>query len=401
MSESLRETRAKLQGELQQIVEHNGEITSEMADRFDQLENDVRGLDGQIRSEDIRTRFEGMQAEPVTPRMAPGANVETADASNDWDPYVRCWRSLGRDRSAIDARALNTSDDSAVIPDVLQAEMARKFGAVTGALAAVRRSQLPSKASVPQVASRVAITGVTAEGTSFTGTEPTFAEVDFTSDEMGTASTELTVQAMADAEPDLMSETSLQHAEELGRLWSNIICNGVTVSGSLRTDGLFASASLMPAGNKLTAAGTAAITAQELIDLRYKHMPAEYWNSYGALSWVMGQDTFAHVAGLVDSGTGRPLLQPFADSTLAAGFGLTLLGLPVHLDAGAPALATGNTTVVLLAQNAYRFIERTPGLVTAIDPFTGQASGKVTVNTYQRGVGRFVRPEACATLTQA
>ena len=74
-SDSLRETRAQLQGEMQQIAEHDGEITSEMADRFDSIEAQVRELDVQIRSEEVRGRFEGMQAETVTPRMAPGQHV--------------------------------------------------------------------------------------------------------------------------------------------------------------------------------------------------------------------------------------------------------------------------------------------------------------------------------------
>ena len=152
MSDKLRETRAQLQGEMQQIAEHTGEITKDMADRFDSLEAQVRELDASIRREDMQSRFNDMQAEPVAPRMAPGANVETADSADDWAPYLRYWQSAG-----MDTRVLNTVNDAAVVPDVLQAEMARKFAAVSGAIQAVRRSQLPTKASVAKVSTRVNI----------------------------------------------------------------------------------------------------------------------------------------------------------------------------------------------------------------------------------------------------
>lgn len=396
MSDKLRETRAQLQGEMQQIAEHTGEITKDMADRFDSLEAQVRELDASIRREDMQSRFADMQAEPVAPRMAPGAKVETADSADDWAPYLRYWQSAG-----MDTRVLNTVEDAAVVPDVLQAEMARKFAAVSGAIQAVRRSQLPTKASVAKVSTRVSVTAITAEAGDFDNTEPAFATVDFTTDQMAAATTELTVQAIQDSTPDLISEVSLEHAEELGRFWSDSICNGITVSSALQTDGIFDSASIVPAGNQLTATAADAITAAELIELRYDKMPAEYWSGYGDLGWIMGQDTFAHIAGLTDSANGRPLMQPFADSTISSGIGMTLLGLPIYLDAGAPALATGNTTVALVARNAYRFIERTPGLTTAINNYAQQSKGVVEVNTFQRGVGRFVRPEACAILTQA
>ena len=64
--DKMRETRAKLQNELQQIAEHSGEITADMADRFDALEADIRELDGKIRDADIRDRFDSIKAEPTS-----------------------------------------------------------------------------------------------------------------------------------------------------------------------------------------------------------------------------------------------------------------------------------------------------------------------------------------------
>lgn len=396
--DNMRETRAKLQNELQQIAEHSGEITADMADRFDALEADIRELDGKIRDADIRGRFDSIKAEPTSKRVAPGAGIETTDGGDTWGAFLPYWRSGGR--AAIEGRILNTVNDAAAVPTIVQQEMARKFGEVSGAIQAVRRSALDSKSRVVKVDSRVGVTGITSEGGAFTPTEPTFADVDFSTDQMATATSEISFQMLADASPDMISEIMLQHAEELGRFWSDKICNGLTV-GTSQSDGLFDAT--FTGVNTKTAASASAITAAELTELRYDTLPAEYWSGYGDLGWVMNQDTFAHILGLTDTANGRPLLQPFADSTLAAGFGMTLLGLPVYLDNNAPAFAdgTGTTVVALVARNAYRFIERTPGLVSRVNDQAQQSSGIVEVNTFQRGVGRFVRPEACALLSLA
>ena len=393
-SDSLRETRAQLQGEMQQIAEHNGEITSEMADRFDSIEAQVRELDTKIRSEDIRGRFEGMQAETVTPRMAPGQGMETTTGGSDaekLEAYTR-WMKTG----TIDERILNTSDDSAAVPDVLQAEIARKLVGISGAKQAVRVSQLDTKASVPQITTTVSV-GRTAEGSAFTTTEPVVGEVDFTTDESVTASTKLTNQFLRDATPDMAAEVLLEHAEDIGRTWSDVICNGLEIATVSKSDGIMAGD--VTGINNLDAAGAAAITAAELITLRYDTLPAQYWTGYGDLSWIMGQDTFAYIASL--TGSDRPLMQPFSDAGIGGSIGMTLLGLPIHIDAGAPALESGKVTVALVARNAYRLIERNPGLVQQRDPFTYQASGQVQLNSYMDCVGRVVRPEAIATLTQA
>jgi len=222
-------------------------------------------------------------------------------------------------------------------------------------------------------------------------------EVDFTTDESVTASTKLTNQFLRDATPDMAAEVLLEHAEDIGRTWSDVICNGLEIATVSKSDGIMAGD--VTGINNLDAAGAAAITAAELIQLRYQTLPAQYWTGYGDLSWIMGQDTFAHIASL--TGSDRPLMQPFSDAGIGGSIGMTLLGLPIHIDAGAPAMTTGNVSVALVARNAYRLIERNPGLVQQRDPFTYQASGQVQLNSYMDCVGRVVRPEAIATLTQA
>jgi len=395
-----REKRANLEREMRQIVEHDGELSSEMATRFEQLETELDQVDAEIRDAEIRERFANRENQPQHRAVAPGKPaIETTDALGEqWNGYMRWWNSAGRDRSAlVESRDLNTSDDSAVVPADLSAEMARLFGNVSGVRNHIRVSSYPTDLKVPTVATRVALTAVTAEGTEADETEPTFGEIDFTTDQNVFATTELTVQVMQDSRPELVSEVQMQHAEEIGRLWSSFYCNGLTVS-TVQTDAIFSAST--SGINTLETASASAITAAELIEARYEKLPAQYWAGYGNLSWCMGQDTFGKIMGLLDN-DGRPIFQPLANSTLAADIQGTLLGLPVHIDSNAPAFSTGNAIISLMPQNAYRVVDREPGLVTNLNPWVKQSSGLVQVNTYQRSVGRWVRPEAGVIISLA
>ena len=398
--ETLHETRAKLEAELASIAESTGELTQESADTYDRIEDELADLAIQERAADIRERFDARQAEPTTPRVGLGGQkMEKADSlSSEWDGYLRWFRSRGQDRTGLSQRALNTGDDAAVIPAELSAELARLMGAVSGARQAVRVSSYPTDMKVPVVATRVALTAVTAEGTAFDSTEPTFADIDFTTDQNVAASTDLTFQIMQDATPDLIREVTTQHAEEIGRLWSSFYCNGLTVS-TVQTDAIFDSAK--SGINTITAASTTAITVAELMTMRYSTLPAQYWaGEYGDLGWIMGQATFASIISLLDT-TGRPIFQPQAVATAATGIQGTILGLPVYVDASAPAATAGLDSVVLTARNAYRVVDRDPGMVTQLNPWAKQSSGITEVNSYARSVGRWIRPEAAVVLKMA
>ena len=398
-----RETRERLQNELQQIAEFEGEITSEMADNFDRIEGEIREADAKIRDAEIRGRFSKINSEPAHQRVAPGsgAGIETAttdDESSRWERLTDWFRNGGSNGREL--RLLNSGDDSALVPVSLQQQLAKKMGPSAGARAAVGIKRAPGDMVVPVVSTRVSVTGVTASGIAFTDTEPAYTEANFKTVAMATAHTEYDVAVMQDATPDFIADTFIQHAEELTRLWSSIACNGLTVSGVAMSDGLF-DQTKYAAGN--IEAVTGAITPASLISMRYSKLPAEYWDSYGDLGWVMGQGALGEIMATLD-GNGRPLFIPAAESTLASAIRGTLLGLPVYIDAAAPVADPGTAgtynTVALVARNAYQMVDREPGLVTAQNPFAQQSKGVHEINSYFRSVGRWIRPEAAVLLRQ-
>jgi HK97 family phage major capsid protein len=390
---NMREQRDSATAELEKLAKiDDRSLTSEECDKYENLEKHIDDLDTEIRSERIKGKIGDRLNQPASFSMG----AEARPAQDQWGECLKYWRSCGRDEPEI--RTMNTTDDADTVPTDLLDELVQLMGAVSGVRQAVDVRSYANGVEIPRVATRISVTATTAEGAGFTATEPTFDKVDFSTALTATATTELTVQLMQDARPDLVREVLTQHAEELSRFWGSSYCNGLGAADA-DTDGIFSAVD--PTGlNVLTAASAGSILAAELIELRYSTLPAKYWTQGGNLSWLMGQDTFAAVMGLLDNTTGRPIFQAAAEATMANALQGTILGLPVFIDSGAPALATGNKTVALISRDAYRIADRDPGLVSNINPWAQQSTGIVEVNSYYRSCGRWMRPQSAAIIEQ-
>ena len=392
--QQMREQRDSATNELEKLAKiDDRSLTSEECDQYENLEKHIDQLDTDLRSERTKSSINDRLNQPAS--FSRGA--ESRPANDGWADCLRYWRSCGRDTPQI--RTMNETDDASVVPLDLLDELIQLMGAVSGVRNAVDVRSYPNGVEIPRVATRVAVTATTAPGVGYTATEPTFDTVDFSIAPTATATTEMTQQIMQSSRPELVREILTQHAEELSRFWGAAYCGGLGAVDA-DTDGIFSAVD--PAGgNVKTVASVAAITAAELIELRYGELPAKYWTMGGNLSWLMGQDTFAHVMGLLDATTGRPIFQASAEATMANALQGTILGLPVFIDAGAPALAAGNKTVALLSRDAYRIADRDPGLVSNVNPWAQQSKGIVEVNSYYRSTGRWMRPQSAAIIKMA
>lgn len=406
-SEKASVRRGTLEAEIRQIIDHDGPLDSGMVDSLERLEAEVREIDQAERAEQARTNAAALLAEPR--RVAPSfGSVERANQDAAWEGYLRWWRSNGQDRSGLEARDLTTvgATSSAAIPTVLQPELIRKMAAASGTRSAVDVRQYPDGVEVPIVDARVSVTAITGESAPIDEDDVEFTKASFdaTSTKSAAVVSEISVQFMADARIDTIREVALNHAEELGRFWSSKYTNGLDSGGgtpTIWTDPVFDDAGdYVPAANVRTAASTSAVTAANLIDLRYGALPAEYWNYGGGLVWIMSQTVFSSIMSLTETG-GRPLFQPAAQATLGDTLQGTLLGLPVYIEASAPSPGTGNIACVLMARNAYRVADRLPGITTQINPYAKMSSGLTQVVSMHRSCGRWLRPEAAAILKYA
>lgn len=382
------------------------DLTVDEETRIDQTLADASELDGRIAADERAAKLDRLRAKVSEPAKTSGPIVNESRANagdaetrvaSEWDACLRHWQSCGRDvPEGRSAHLMTETTASAAVPTDLLDELIRLMVSVSGVRNAVSVVSYPNGVEIPRILTNVAVAATTAEGVAFTETAPTLDKVDFSVAPTATATTDLTVQLMESMRPDLIREVLTQHAEELARFWGNSYCNGLGAADA-DTDGIF-SAVDVTGENVLETASLTEVSAAELLELRYSKLPAKYWTAGGDLSWLMGQATFAAIMALVDTSTGRPLFQPNAESTLANALQGTLLGLPVYIDAGAPAIATGKKVVALMSRDGYRIADRDPGLVSNVNPWAQQSSGIVEVNSYFRSTGRWMRPESCAII---
>jgi len=136
-------------------------------------------------------------------------------------------------------------------------------------------------------------------------------------------------ELLQDSAFDMNAYIAGKFGERLGRIEATHLATG---SGSGQPNGLVTASTL-----GVTAAATAAITYNELLDLKHSVDPAYRSNA----RWVFKDSTFKAVKKLADS-NGLPLWSPDVTADAPA----TLDGDPYIIDQGLAALATGAKTVL-------------------------------------------------------
>lgn len=237
---------------------------------------------------------------------------------------------------------------------------------------------------------------------------PAFAEVPLTPAAclpFTSVTKQLLAQANFDVEAEIVDNLMRQFARNLefgyvGGL-GTVGTNGVTTHQPV---GLFTTTSA--ATVKAVAAGgatrataiTASITIDNLREMRYKLLPASYWNSS---SWVMSQDVYAAIAGITVNGV--PLFTPSSDAVGVQGGSFTLLGLPVFVSEFAPAyklLAASGVNTMLICGNvrdAFSAREWT-GMNIDRDALTLAGSGQVKFQGTMFANSAFTRAKAIVQL---
>jgi HK97 family phage major capsid protein len=229
------------------------------------------------------------------------------------------------------------------------------------------------------------------------------------------ARSNVTEEFLRDARGNAVQEMLLQHAEEHGLKWDASYATGIgldegpepiflTPEAWFAVQAGYASAAATPTAIFTTqksefdisiiggtsASAAAANVTKALTSIRYEKIPAQYW---GGLKWIMGQETFAMIASMVD-GNSRPLYQPLLTSTMGeSNYIGTILGLPVSVSNNLPVKAAGNVAAVLMHTEDYGIFDRS-GFSQLLDPYTDSAAGEVRYLTRMRSDGRWLRPYA-------
>jgi HK97 family phage major capsid protein len=240
------------------------------------------------------------------------------------------------------------------------------------------------------------------------------------------AKSNVTEEFLRDARGNAVQEMLLQHSEEHGLQWDAYYSTGVgedlapepvfltptawalaydvaagnapnttTAQAAPHSDISSETLDISLIGDRGVAAGTELTRA--FASLRYDKIPAQYW---GGLKWIMGQETFAAIAGVADE-NGRPIYQPLLTSTVANDNSVgTIFGLPVSVSNNLPGKSANQVAAVLAHTEDYGIFDRT-GFSQLLDPYTDAGKGEVRYLTRMRSDGRWLRPFAAGQLVWA
>ena len=447
---SLREQRDELAGKMNEILLRNDSIDDvESIELLEQGEARLAEMDTQIRGAEAREKMSALVKKPSF-GFTPGAGTAPREDRRyrfemngteikvvGGDPDVRV-NPLGLGSAGSDATFLASDSNGAVagasIPVDLLAMMIRKLPrlAVLRQNFAVRTYS--NDVELQRVNARIEMSSdatppvpdaFTAESGNYPGKIGSFERVRVRNFKTS-AKSNVTEEFLRDARGNAVQEMLLQHSEEHGVQWDAYYSTGV--GEDLAPEPVFltptawalaydVAASNNPGTTTASSAPHSDINSETLsiaeldlggvdagteltrafASLRYDKIPAQYWSG---LKWIMGQETFAAIAGVAD-GNGRPIYQPLLTSTVANDNSVgTIFGLPVSVSNNLPGKTANQVAAVLVHTEDYGIFDRT-GFSQLLDPYTDAGKGEVRYLTRMRSDGRWLRPFAAGQLVWA
>lgn len=374
-------------------------LTSEEEQTFDRMEQDVQAItkDIQRRERVAGIKFDaGINSEATTDETA-GA-VESRGQGVASEEYREAFFS-GLRKGFVgltpeEKRDLSVGTNSAggyTVPTDLESsiyEYGRFQGAVSS-LATTLNTTGGNPLNIP-VVSAFGTSGWTSEGSAFTESDPTFAQIALSAYK-GTHIAQVSEELLADSAVDMEGMLTRIFGENLVALEESAFVIG---DGSGKPTGLTAASGGTSAGK--TAASASAVTADELVDLFHSVSPV--YRSRPNCAWLAADGTIASIRKLKTgvSGDNTYLWQP----GLAAGQPDTLLGKPIYAHPNMPTIAASAKVIEFGDMSAY-YIRRAGGLEVQRLNELYAASGQVGFRAYVRVDAKLVDNTAVKHLAMA
>ena len=333
----------------------------------------------------------------------------TNDYRDQWMGYMR------GGRQPEFRAALKTQDSSAVMIPKLYEDMIMKYldaATVVRNLAELRtgvQGYQTLRYNTLETAAYTSAWTVSDAGTqASTEINPAFAEVPLTPCAclpFTSVTKQLLAQANFDVEAEIVDNLMRQFARNLefgyvGGL-GTVGTNGATTHQpvGLFTTTAAATVKAVAAGGATRATAiTAGVTLANMLEMRYKLLPASYWNSS---AWVMSQDVYAAIANITVNNV--PLFTPSADAVGVSGGSFTMMGLPVYVTEFAPVYklvaASGVNTMLICGNVRDAFSAREwTGMNIDRDALTLAGSGQVKFQGTMFANSAFTRAKAIVQL---
>lgn len=377
------------------------EMTVEQEARGHEVANELQKLDGEIRAAQLRERFASYSAMEKAVEDGSKRNTDWTATTEYRDQFLG-WCRGGR---APETRAIDTSSSSGVlVPKIYEAGILKYLdrNTVVRNLAEIRtgvKGSVTMRVNTLETDAATSSFWTTESSKTATAIDGAWAEVNM-NPVGGLPKSELTQWVVRQSDFDIETEVM----DNLQRQIARGLEYGYTIgTGSDQPTGLFKWDSnyksvAVSAAHASGSGWDGAFTVANLTELRYKTLPAEYWNS---AAWIMSQDAYYTIAKIVAaSGSNVPLFVPSSDAGVVNAASFTLMGRPVYIAPYAPGRQTAavtNSVPLMFANVSEAFAIRewggismfrddvtTPGLV--------KYQGMVFANS------KVIRPKAVAAL---
>lgn len=352
------EQREKLQNELNGILA-NDTLTpdqeargSELMDVLEPLKRDIEDIQSKLNSSQLRERFASYAA--MESAVAEGSKrtqewTATTEYRDQWIDWCRGGRAPEA-RTVSELRDITTGSSSGVlVPKIYEAGILKYMerNTVVRNLADLRtgvQGSVTVRVNTLETDAAVSSFWTTESSKTQTALDSAHAEVNL-NPVGGLPKSELTQWVVRQANFDIEAEV----ISDLQRKIARGIESGYSVgTGSDQPTGLFLQNANFKGLTVSAAHGSGtgwdgAFTLARLQELRYKTLPAEYWNE---AAWVMSQDAYYQIAsGIKATGTDVPLFIPSADVQVMENQApMTLMGRPVYIAPYAPGRQTAAVT---------------------------------------------------------
>lgn len=386
----LRAQRAKTWNTAKEFLDSHrnekGILSAEDTAAYEKMEQEIVDLGHEIERQERLEAVEREMAKPVnTPITAKPENhpvdMGTGRASEEYKKnFWNAMRSKSPERAIVNALQIGTdSEGGYLVPDEFERTLVSGLeeNNIFRTLAHVIQTTSGDR-KIPVVASHGSASWVDEEG-SYKESDDAFSQITIGAYKLGTM-IKVSEELLNDSVFDIQSYLAEEFARRIGNAEEEAFITG---NGTGKPTGFLSSAEL-----GVTAAGTAAITADELVDL-YHSLSVPY---RGKAVWMLNDSTVQFIRKLKDN-NGQYLWQP----GLVAGAPDTILGRPVKVSRYMPSLAAGQKAIAFGDFGYYWIADRQGRSFRRLDELFA-VNGQVGFRGSQRVDGKLILPEAIKVL---
>tara|TARA_B100001057_G_scaffold475722_1_gene542823 strand:+ start:334 stop:1521 length:1188 start_codon:yes stop_codon:yes gene_type:complete len=387
----LRAQRAKEVTAAREILDAAGDapLSAEDEQKWNKIDSEIAALSKRIEREEQMQVLEASMAKPAGGDGKPNIEGEDRNANpratkaygNAFEQFVRLGKN-GLTSEFVGALQVGTDSEGGYLtPEEFETQLVMAMEPLSVMRSIANVISTGSDRNIPVESSR-GDAAWTAEEAAYTESDAAFNRVVLGAHKLGTI-VKVSEELLQDAFFDIGSYLTGNFARRFAEAEETAYFTG---NGSGKPTGVTTQAS---AG--VTAAGTAAITSDELIDL-YHSLKPQY---RGSAVWTM-EDATAKIIRKLKDGDSQYLWQP----GLQAGEPDRLLGRPVRVTDGMPAAAAGAVSVLFGDFSHYMIADRAGVSMQRLNELYA-ANGQIGFKAFKRTEGKLVLAESVKKLTQA